>query len=201
MSCAIVVAAGRSRRMGTQKLLLPFGGATVVAHIVDQILRSVIDRVLVVVGADGSRIEAALAGRPVSFVTNPDPEGDMLSSVRCGLAELPRRCEAILVALGDQPTITAELTDAMVRAFEEAAHGILVPVHRGERGHPILFASRFRDEILTRYDGVGLRGLARAHPDDVAELDVPTDAVLRDMDNLDDYRRALEAQPDRRETR
>jgi len=191
--CAIVLAAGESRRMGIQKLLLPFAGTTVIAHIVDQLLRTVIDKVIVVVGHEGNRIAAELSGQPVSIVTNPNYKAGMLSSVRCGLEALPQQCKAVMVVLGDQPAITSELIDEMVRSFTATDKGILTPVHGGKRGHPILFSASYRDEILTRYDDVGLRGLLHAHPDDIFELTVAISAVLSDMDYPDDYRRALGA--------
>ena len=133
MKCAIVLAAGRSRRMGTQKLLLPVGDTTVIDRIADQLLESRIDTVTVVVGHDRERVKAALSGLRVSFVTNPDPEGDMLSSVRCGLRSLSPACEAVLVALGDQPGITAALVDAMVEAYDGQTAPIVVPARHGSR--------------------------------------------------------------------
>ena len=80
----------------------------------------------------------------------------------------------------------------MVNAFKTANKGILVPVCRGKWGHPILFSSRYCNEILTRYEDVGLRGLAQTHADDVFELNVSSPAVLSDMDCPEDYRRELE---------
>jgi molybdenum cofactor cytidylyltransferase len=200
MIYAILLAAGRSRRMGTQKLLLPFGGGTVIAHIADEVLAGPVERTLAVVGADADKVAAALAGRPIEFVANPDPEGDMLSSVRCGLRVLPPACEAVLVALGDQPGITSGLIERMVGAFRgaRANHGtgtdggIWVPAHQGRRGHPILFSASYRDEVLTQYDDVGLRGLLQAHPEDVREVAVPGEFLLADMDYPEDYRRELE---------
>jgi molybdenum cofactor cytidylyltransferase len=197
MICAIVLAAGESRRMGSHKLLLPFGSTTVIAHIVDQLLRSVVNKVLVVVGHDEERVAEQLPGSSVEVVTNPNYKAGMLSSVRCGLQALPQECETVMVALGDQPAITSELVDEMVRLFSATDKGILVPLYRGRRGHPLLFSARYRDEILTRYDDVGLRGLLRAHPDDVLDLEVSTPAVLSDMDYPEDYRRELEALGDK----
>lgn len=189
MICAVVTAAGRSRRMGTQKLLLPFGDTTVIGHVVDELLRSVMDQVYVVVGHQPERITAELSGRAVSIVANPDYDSGMLSSVRCGLGALKPECEAILVALGDQPAVTAELVDAMAESFATVKQRILVPVYRGRRGHPLLFSTDYRREILTGYDDLGLRGLLRTHADDVFELPVPTAAVLSDIDYPEDYRR------------
>ena len=192
MICAIILAAGRSRRMGVQKLLLPFAGKTVIGHIVDEVLRSPVDRTIVVVGRDADRIAEALAGRRVTLVSNPDPEGEMLSSVRCGLAALPPECEAVLVLLGDQPGIAAETIRWMIDALRTGGRGIVVPVHGGKGGHPVLFSVRYREEILTHYDDVGLRGLRQAHPEDVLELPAADPSVLSDMDLPEDYRRELE---------
>jgi molybdenum cofactor cytidylyltransferase len=193
MISAIVLAAGRSRRMGSQKLLLPVGGEPMIARVVDAVLAGPVDDAVVVVGNDGARIAEALAGRRVRFVANPDPEGEMLSSVRCGLRALPQGCEAALVVLGDQPGLTAEVVAALVRAFRGSGRGIVVPTHRGRRGHPVLIAARYRDQVLARYDGVGLRGLLKAHHDDVLEVGVFAPAVIEDVDEPADYERAAGA--------
>ena len=193
MICAMVLAAGLSRRMGVQKLLLPFGGKTVIAHIVDQIIESTVDETYVVVGHEGERVSRELSDRRISIVVNSEYESGMLSSVRCGLIALPQECRAVLVALGDQPSLTTKLLDQMVRSFKETEKKILVPIHNGRRGHPVMFSLGYRDEILTRYDDVGLRGLLNAHPDDVFDLSVSTSSVLLDMDYPPDYQRELES--------
>jgi molybdenum cofactor cytidylyltransferase len=179
--------------MGVQKLLLPFGGKTVIAHIVDQLLASTIDEVHAVVGWQAKRISRELSGRPVSIVNNPNYKSGMLSSVRCGLGELPRQCRAVLVVLGDQPSVSAKLIDQMLQSFAATEKRILVPLYQGKRGHPILFSEFYNNEIITHYDNVGLRGLLHAHPDDIFELTVSTSAVLSDMDYPQDYRRELES--------
>jgi len=191
MICAIVLAAGLSSRMGVQKLLLPFGGKTVISHIVDQLLASTAGEVHVVVGHQAERISRELSGRAVSIVNNPNYKSGMLSSVRCGLRNLPEKCRAVIVMLGDQPSITTELIDRMLQSFASTEKNILVPLYKGKRGHPILFSSLYRDEILTQYGDVGLRGLLHGHSDDIFELAVSTASVLCDMDFPEDYRREL----------
>jgi len=189
MISAIVLAAGRSRRMGAQKLLLPLGGQPVIARIVDEVLGSPVDEVVVVVGKDGQQVERALEGRPVRLVVNPDFTGDMLSSVRCGITAMSPQHEAALIVLGDQPGISPSLVIELVRGFRAGSRAVVVPTYGGRRGHPILLAATYRDEILRDYDAVGLRGLLQAHADDVLELEVSTPAVLEDMDVEEDYRR------------
>ena len=191
MICAIVLAAGLSSRMGVQKLLLPFGGKTVISHIVDQLLASTVGEVHAVVGHQAERISAELSGRAVSIVNNPNYTSGMLSSVRCGLRNLPEKCRAVMVVLGDQPSITTGLIDQMLQSFAATEKNILVPLYKGKRGHPILFSSHYRDEILTQYGDVGLRGLLHGHSDDTFEMAVSTASVLCDMDCPEDYRREI----------
>jgi molybdenum cofactor cytidylyltransferase len=191
--CAILLAAGRSRRMGTQKLLLPLAGKTVIAHVVDQLVSAALHPIVVVVRAGDGDVQNALGGRPVQFAFNSDPDGDMLSSVRTGLRTSPLECQAVLVALGDQPALSAQLIREMIDTFAASGRGIVLPVHNGQRGHPLLFSMRYRAEVLRSFDGVGLRGLPAAHEADIAEVQ-STDAAILDMDSPDDYQRELRRQ-------
>jgi molybdenum cofactor cytidylyltransferase len=191
MICAILLAAGSSQRMGVQKLLLPFGGRSVIAHIADQLLASSVDRVYVVVGHQAERVGRELSGSRVTIVTNTQYEDGMLSSVRAGLRSVPEQCLAVLVALGDQPSIRSGLVDRMIQAFAASDKTIFVPVYEGRRGHPVLFSMTHRDDVLQHYDDVGLRGLLLAHPHEVFELPVATASVLSDMDVPQDYLRQL----------
>lgn len=192
MICAVVLAAGRSRRMGRQKLLLPVGDRPMIARVVDEVLRSQVSSVFVVVGADREPIQEALAGRPIEFIVNTDPNGEMLSSVRCGLGALPAGCTAALVVLGDQAEIRADIIDVLIQAFRAGHGGIVVPTYAGQRGHPIVVPLRYRDELLCAYDATGLRGLLSAHPKDVLEAEITSNAVLQDIDTPEDYQRALQ---------
>ena len=192
MICAVVLAAGRSERMGTQKLLLPLGGKPVVVRIVDELLGSRVERILVVVGRDSEQLCEALNGRAVQFIENPDPASDMLGSVRCGLRNLPAKSEAALIVIGDQPGISSELVDEMIHCFREGKGKIVVPVCERRRGHPVLFSTQFRDDVLSHYGNDGLRGFIDAHSAEVHGLAVSPAAILEDMDTPADYRRLEE---------
>jgi molybdenum cofactor cytidylyltransferase len=191
---AIVLAAGNSVRMGTQKLLLPYAGTSVIRHIVEQVAASSVDRVIVVARNDAAAIRVVLEGLPVTVVINKQPDGDMFSSVRCGLRALPPECEAALVVLGDQPSITAGLINQLRDASVASRRGIVIPTYEGRRGHPLLYSLQYGAEVLTRYDDVGLRGLSEAHPADVHEVAVADDGVVTDIDVPDDYQAALRRQ-------
>jgi CTP:molybdopterin cytidylyltransferase MocA len=189
MTCAIVLAAGQSRRMGTQKLLLPLAGKPVLAHVVDAVLCSPVEWTGVVIRPDDPGLRQALTGRAVQFVVNLDPEGDMLSSVRCGLRALPSTCETIVVVLGDQPGLTADLIGRLLKVQHDSGRGLVLPTHRGKGGHPLVMAARFREEVLGQYDGLGLRGLLAAHPEEIREVAIHSGAVLEDLDEPADYER------------
>ena len=175
--------------MGTQKLLLPLWGKPVIAHVVDALLESPVHSVIVVTSRNSARVRTALAGRAVRFVENPARNADMLQSVRCGLRTLPANCRAVLVTPGDLPRLQPGLIQRMLEAFHATPMTILVPTFRGRHGHPLLFSARFRREILTSFDGTGLRGLKRAHPRQVLQWPARTSAILEDLDTPPDYDR------------
>ena len=190
MITAIILAAGKSQRMGTQKLLLPLGDRPVIARIVDEIVASPVDDVIVVIRTDQQAIEQALENRPVRFVQNPDADGDMLSSIRCGL-KAAGQSDAFLITLGDQPSISRHVVTDLVEAFQAGRGRVTVPTFHGKRGHPLLVAASYREEILTTCDGVGLCRLLRAHPDDLCELEVPSPEVLENMNLPGHYQEIL----------
>ncbi len=188
---AIVLAAGASTRMGQQKLLLPFAGTTVIAHIVRELHAAQVAAVHVVVGHEPDRVRAALSSTRVNIVENPDYTRGMLSSVRSGLASAPSAWTAALIALGDQPLIRAAHAARLLAVHAAEPDRILVPGHDGRRGHPLLLPRRYWDEAAVQHNDTGLRGLLQAHAGEVRVLELGTDDVLSDMDTPDDYARTL----------
>jgi len=199
MICAIVLAAGCSSRMGTQKLLLPFGQGTVISHIVNQLLKSKVTKTYVVVGHRAEQVIEELSDKPITIVHNPEYKSGMLSSVRAGIRDLPQECDAVLIALGDQPSITINLIDEIIRYFSVTDKKIIVPKYNDKRGHPILFSNIFKNEILTNFDDVGLRGILRAHDNDVYEMNVTDCSVISDMDYPQDYQQEIQRYNNRKE--
>jgi len=192
MICALVLGAGESRRMGKQKLLLPWAGKTVIEHIVDELLACRIDQLRVITGHDHEQLQLTLANYPVSLEYNDQYTQGMLSSVRCGLEALPQNCTGVLVALGDQPTLKASTVNLLLDQFLQHPK-IVLPAYQGRRGHPLLFSSTYVPEILTQYETTGLRGLLQAHKQDVREVPVDSAAVLWDLDTPEDYREQIES--------
>jgi molybdenum cofactor cytidylyltransferase len=175
--------------MGRQKLLLPFAGTTVIAHVVAQLRRAGVGEVIAVIGADAPEVDAALAGHAVIIARNPDYLRGMLSSVRAGLAAAPSHWTAALLVLGDQPLITPAILGSVLNAA--GADRIAVPTFNGRRGHPILLPRCFWEEALTRHNDIGLRGVLRAHATAVDQVEVDSEDILADMDTPADYDAAL----------
>ncbi len=193
MISAIVLAAGESRRMGKPKLLLPFGNTTIIGRIIDTLIEARVDEILVVAGHVVDALAHALQSKPVRVVVNPAYREGMLSSVRAGLREVHPETDAMLLVLGDQPSIQVSWIEALVHSHHQRGGGIHVPIFQGRRGHPLLIDASFRDDILNGFDDVGLRGLLYAHPAAVHEVPLPDPGVLDDIDTPDDYARAIDA--------
>ena len=190
---AVVLAAGESKRMGTQKLLLPYAGSTIIEHITDQVIESGAGTCVIVTGHEPDRVMHRLRGRTVVFAHNASYREGMLTSVRAGLTAADGSWQAAVIVLGDQPSITAATINRLLEEHAKNPNSVLVPVFEARRGHPILAPVRFHAEIMNRFDDTGLRGLLRAHPEAVTEVSVDTPAILEDMDYPEDYQRALRA--------
>ena len=187
MIWAVILAAGESRRMGRQKLLLPFGEATVVEAVVRTALASGVDRALVVLGADREAVRAKLEPSGADFAVNEMFADGMLSSIQTGFRALPPEAEAAVVMLGDQPFLPPQVVDEVVRGYRESGKGIVIPVFRTRRGHPVLVDLKYREEVLALDPSDGLRHLMRTHPEDIAEVEVDDANILRDLDTPEDY--------------
>jgi len=184
---ALILAAGLSRRMGkANKLLAEIDGAPMVARVADAALASRASHVLVVTGHEAERVGAALAGRKLGLVHNPDYAEGLASSLRRGLAALPGDVDGVLVCLGDMPRVTAVHMDRIIAAFNPLeGRAICVPTCRGKWGNPVLFDKRFFAEMKRLEGDAGARHLIGQHHEVVAEVEMADEAVLIDVDSPD----------------
>ena len=186
-AAALVLAAGRSTRMGgPNKLLAEIGGKPLVRFVAEQALASRAAPVLVVTGHERAKVEAALAGLRVRFVHNPDYAAGLSTSLKAGLAALPPEVDGAIVCLGDMPQVTAGLIDRMLDAFDPARGAfVVVPIIEGKRGNPVVWSRRFFPDLMALEGDVGARHLIAAHADAVAEVPVEDSAALTDVDTPD----------------
>ncbi len=188
---AIVLAAGLSTRMGTQKLLLPFEGKTIIEKVVENILLSGITRIKVVLGSDTDEISEALKSMPVQFVRNENYLEGMHTSVISGVKTLPQEAKAVLIFLGDQPFIPAKAVTVVTKAWETSGKGIVIPLFEGKRGHPPLYDLKYRNQLSNLYADRGLRAVAQEFPEDICEVETFSPEIVRDIDTPEDYTKEL----------
>lgn len=190
---AIILAAGSSTRMGAQKMLLPYGESTILETVIQNTLTSSVDSVMVVLGANHTEILEVINPLPVETCINTNHLSGMLSSVVCGFNALPDDTSTALVFLGDQPGIPPEVTDAVISAYNESLHGIVIPVTNHRRGHPLLVDFKYKRDIGRLDLEQGLRALMHHFPEDVLEVEVDDAGILTDIDTPEDYNRILKA--------
>jgi len=184
---AIVLAAGESKRMGRPKQVLPYGRSTILETVLDHVLASPVDGTLVVLGAAADKVAPLLAKLPVETIVNPDFRSGMLSSVQRGIRALPASARAALIFLGDQPAVGPETSGRVLAAYRVSGRGIVLPVHAGRGGHPLLIDLKYRAEIDGLSAGIGLRELLVRHPDDIFRVEIDDPGVLLDIDTPEDY--------------
>lgn len=191
MICGIVLAAGRSRRMGEPKAFLRVGDRTFLEHAVRVLAEGGCDLVVVVTGPlddetarqvaeDAAVLDAAIA-------VNPDPASEQADSLRIALFALPPDTEAVVVAPVDVPDVSGALVRAVIQAWRDTHAPVAVPERGGKHGHPVLFDRRVFGELMRGDLPEGARSIVHAHAHDLAA--VPVDALPTDLDTPDEYRR------------
>ena len=177
--------------MGEPKQLLPFGESTIVETVVDNMLGAKFDEVIVVVGHNASAVQEQLGTRPINIVFNLDYREGMLTSAQTGV----RACtvsDAFALMLVDQPFITSTLINRVIDAYVQTENGIAVSSYNYKRGHPVIFDQKYASDILALTpESDGVRTLFKKYSHDIHYVTVDTDAVLRDIDDREAYKRAL----------
>jgi molybdenum cofactor cytidylyltransferase len=198
MISAILLAAGESRRMGGDfKPLMKWGTRTVIGACIDNLKRSRVNEIIVVLGFRESEIRARLAGAGVQFAINREYVKGMLSSLKTGLPLVSPRCEGVLIALVDQPMVGPEAINPLVISFGDYEKRISIPTYEGKHGHPIVISRDFEEEImkLDDADPEGLKALINAHRHEIQEVPVESAAILEDIDSPEDYARLVAQVP------
>lgn len=212
---AIILAAGSSSRMERQqhKLLLPLGDRPVVAHVVEAVLASQAQPLVVVLGHQSEQVRAALAtydaDKRLLFVENPDYKQGMSTSLRAGLQAMNELDSTVLeaidgaiVLLGDQPLITPRVIDMLIATREETAKKIVAPLYNGRRGNPVVFDANLFPELMTVTGDEGGRSVIEQHRQEIATVEVGDPVASSDVDTWSAYQQVVaewQRQQERRE--
>ena len=183
---AVILAAGESTRTGNQnKLLLEFGNKVLAAHAVDAALRSMTHEVHVITGYQRDRLATALRNRPVNFIHNENYHTGIGSSIRCAIKNLSADVDGVVLCLADMPWVRANHLDALIDRFTGRA--VCAFYFEGQRGHPILFPKNWFARLMTLQGDSGARSLLQEATETVTAIAVSNDAILRDIDRLEDF--------------
>jgi len=192
MLSALVLAAGASRRMGSPKALLRIGETTFLQHIVGTLRAAHINDIVLVLGASEERIRENLAWFDGTIAVNRNWHEGQLSSIIAGLDALqPGHSRGVMICPVDHPLMTKDLLKALVHAFETSDKKIILPTHKGRRGHPVIFDATLFDELRRAPREVGARAVVRNHPDDLEEVPTPERGVGVDIDTMQDYEKEI----------
>lgn len=183
---AILLAAGRSRRMGAFKPLLPFGETTVIRSCIHNLYAGGVDRVVVVLGERAEELRDHLADLDLSFALNTNSESEMSDSIICGLRQIGPASGAVLIMLADQPAVGPEVINLLIEKWDGGSK-LIIPEHSGQGGHPVLIDCSYRQELETLDPERSLRAFFVAHGSEVERLPVASPYIARDLDTWDDY--------------
>ncbi len=185
---AIILAAGRSKRMGAFKPLLPFGPTTVVQSCIKNLQDGGVQSVVVVIGQDARAelLREQLAEAGVIIAVNPDPTSEMAASIAAGVRALPGSAKAVLINPVDIAAVPAEVVRVLIHEWTAGAR-LAKPTWSERGGHPVLVDLDYREELLNLDPQRGLKAFFEVHLDQVKRVAVSSNKIARDMDTWDDY--------------
>jgi molybdenum cofactor cytidylyltransferase len=191
MISAILLAAGESKRMGKPKQLMPWGKSTILTQAIDNLKSSAVDEIIVVLGYRAEEITKTIATKPVEIAISPNYKQGMSAAIIAGLNLVASQSQAVMLALGDQPLVDSQTINRLIDEFYNHDKGIVIPTYHGKRGHPVIFAIKYKPELLELKGDIGGREIIKNHPDDTLEVAADSEGVISDIDNRSDYQSQL----------
>jgi len=179
---AVILAAGKSTRMGQQKMLMPWGNTTILGKVIETLQAAEIENITLVTNSTTAP-QITNYQLPITLNNN----GEMLESIQLGLQAQKPSAAATLVCLGDQPQVEEESIRRVCAGFRQNQSRIVVPSYQMRRGHPWLIAREFWDEILQLRAPQSMRDFLNAHRDYIFYVECDSPKILQDIDNPADY--------------
>jgi len=196
---ALVLAAGRSSRMGRPKATLPIpgDGDTFLTRIVRTLLDAELDDVVVVLGHDAESIAESFAATALRArsVLNPDYDRGQLSSLKAGLTTIDRPgVEAVLLTLVDVPLVSASTVRAILERYRQTHAPIVRPVNGERHGHPLIIDRALFSVVRAADEAQGLKPIVRSNASPLGDVIVGDEGAFVDIDSMEDYRRLVGGQ-------
>jgi molybdenum cofactor cytidylyltransferase len=194
---AVILAAGKSSRMGEPKQLLRLGESTVLGQTIDNVRRSTVREIVLVLGGSAETIRRQLTlPESLKVVVNPLWQQGMASSLRAGLCAVSSETEAALIILADQPFVHPETLNRLAEQHRQSRVQIVIPTHRGVRGNPVLLDRSVFAEVMALEGELGCRAIFGNHLEGIVKLEVDDEGILLDIDSPGDYERLRSFRPD-----
>ncbi len=185
MTSAVVLAAGKSERMGENKLLLSLNGKPLIKWVLDIVCRSAIDDIVVVTGRDSKVVSQLIGGYRVKVVYNDAYCSGQASSIICGIEALSVHSSCSFFFMADQPLIDSELIDYMINSF--CPGKILQPTYCGKTGTPVLFDACYYEALKKITGDHGGKQVIQANQKNLQQIDWHNGRHFLDVDNKDDF--------------
>jgi molybdenum cofactor cytidylyltransferase len=185
-TAAIVLAAGQATRFGECKQLVRLDGKPLLEHVLDNLRRSTIDDVVVVLGAHADEIRAQVHFAGERVVLNPDYTEGMSTSIQAGLRALPPDADAAMIVLGDQPFVSPRTLNALLDESRGAPSNVIVPTVDGFRGNPVIVPRPLFAEVMDIRGDIGCRAIFGNHPELVRKVAVDDRGIVKDIDTRAD---------------
>ncbi len=196
MISVIVLAAGEATRMGFPKLLLQIKGKSLLQHVIDNALQSKVSEVIVVLGAEATKLRREIKQSQVQIIENASYKEGLSTSLKVGLQAISPQAQAVLVLLGDQLLVSHAIIDTLIDKYEESGSIMVAPVYNGKRGNPVLFDRSLIPDLIKVTGDKGGREIIEKHIAQLATVDFKSAIIGSDIDSWSDYieiRRFLQA--------
>jgi molybdenum cofactor cytidylyltransferase len=190
MIAGLILAAGESSRMGTDKATLTYRGRTFLELIVRTLRETKLARIMVVLGHHAQEIQQQIKIEGAEVVTNPDYRSGQTSSLQAGLRSLiADDLEAVLLCLVDHPAVSAETVRRLVATFRHSGAPVVIPTYQGRRGHPVLIGRKVFEDLLGMASDAGADSVVRKYRPVTQFVEVEDEGVVIDVDDAESYRR------------